>query len=81
MEITIEKLIELGFKKYYNDRTYRQYIGIDIVGKPMYLTLVKFERLDKRISWTWSINPMQQFTGLQKMDRLNSVLNAVGIVL
>ena len=60
MEITVEKLKELGFKRYYRDEVYRMKIGTDVINKPMYLTLVNFET-----SWTWYINSFEQFTGLK----------------
>lgn len=76
MEITVEKLKELGFKRYYRDEVYRMKIGTDVINKPMYLTLVNFET-----SWTWYINSFEQFTGLKTIDRLLCVLRAVGNVL
>lgn len=76
MEITTNKLKELGFKKYYRDEVYRLRIGNDGIGKPMYLTVVNFNT-----SWTWYINSFEQFTGLKTIDRLMCVLRAVGNVL
>ncbi len=76
MEITTDKLKELGFKRYYRDEVYRLRIGNDILGKPMYLTLVNFET-----ACTWYVNSFEQFTGLKTIDRLLCVLRAVGNVL
>lgn len=73
MDITKDKLIELGFKRYYRDGVWRMGIGKNILGYKMYLTLVDFET-----AYTWYINSFEQFTGLKTMNRLNALLRAFG---
>jgi hypothetical protein len=73
MDITKDKLIELGFKRYYRDGVWRMLIGKNVLGDKMYLTLVDFET-----AYTWYINSFEQFTGLTTMKRLQAVLCALG---
>lgn len=72
MEITTNKLTKLGFKRYYRDEVYRLKIKNNVLNKPMYLTMVNFYD-----SWTWFINPFEQFTGLKKLQTLKTIIKLV----
>lgn len=74
MKILPKHLIELGFKRYYNDRTFRIKVGKNVINEQMYLYIVIFEGS----TCTWHINSFEQFPTIKTIKQVKNLLSICG---
>jgi hypothetical protein len=72
MIITTKRVKDLGFKRHYNDYTYRIRVGDPFLCQPKYLTICRSGKI-----WVWWFNSMEQMPGMSKMTQLKGLISAV----